>query len=365
MLYSIIVKYITYCFVLLFAVGVVTPGTTQTLAGVWENADRFIEYTPQTDNAAADSFHLVLKTYYRFVYEDIGSYPVAVQQGQDGSKNVYSLSIRYPQEKKTMQTDVWVQGDALFTSFYQKTAYTRSNSQRISEQPDTNNARASSIGVSSASNAALRNASLQENLLDGFWIERGHRNGILIYRQEQPDFFDAFFFMGTQYIKFRYWKGDFDYNEKSALFSFGEDISISVPKLMRRDDTVYSCITGNGSKLKNYEQGQFTITNEGSGLRLTIIPQNGGPGTHAVGDTYPHHRYPQITALPFYYSADDSVFTFGEPFLTRSSITHLKEEIAAHNSRKRSPPEPLLKADELDFYWDRIKELRKNTTVNQ
>lgn len=354
-LYFTIVKSLAYCFVLFFVIGFVAPGTAQTLAGVWENTERFIEYTPQPGDAADDSLHIVLKTYYRFVYEDVGAYPVTVQQAQDGAKNVYALSIRYPQEKKPMQTDVWVNGDALFTSFYRKTAYTRSVPQQSAGQSSTE-----------AETAAVQNsASPQDSMLDGFWVEQGHRNGLLIYRQDQPDFFDAFFFMGGQYIKFRYWKGDFEYNEKNALFTDADGASIRIPKLIQRYDAVYSCITGNGSTLKNYEQGTFSIKSEGTAQQLTVTPQTGGPGTHAVGDTYPHHQYPQISSLSFYYNADDSVFAFGTPFLTRSSVVNLQEEISAHNSLKRSPPEPLLKADELDFYWDRIKELRQNTAANR
>ena len=123
--------------------------------------------------------------------------------------------------------------------------------------------------------------------------------------------------------------------------------------------TVYSCITDNGSKLKNYEKGTVSIADANGVRQLTLTPQGGGPGTHAVGDVYPHQKYPQVQALPLYYNESDGAFAFGEPFLTRSPISDLQEEITRHNSIKRPPPEPLLKADELDFYSDRIKEIRK------
>ncbi len=93
--------------------------------------------------------------------------------------------------------------------------------------------------------------------------------------------------------------------------------------------------------------------------QLTLIPQGGGPGTYAIGDVYPNQKYPKVQSLPLYYSETDTAFAFGEPFLIRSSISDLQGEIKRHNSLKRPPPEPLLKADELDFYWERIKEIRK------
>ena len=197
-------------------------------------------------------------------------------------------------------------------------------------------------------------------ILDGFWVEQGFRNGILIYQQAAPAFFDAFFFNGTQYIKFRYWIGDFEYKEKYAGFAFDDGLQVTVPKFIRQYDAIYSCVTDNGSRLKNYEKGAVSISNGKNGMRqLTLIPQGGGPGTYAIGDVYPNQKYPKVQSLPLYYSETDTAFAFGEPFLIRSSISDLQGEIKRHNSLKRPPPEPLLKADELDFYWERIKEIRK------
>lgn len=325
------------------------PCPAQPLAGIWENSERFIEYTGKTDGTVEDTLRIVLKTYYRFVYEDMGTYPVKVSQEDTG--NIYSLRIRYPGYKTPVSADVWVHGDGLFASFYKKVPHTlAAGTQQNAAQSGIEEIQTNSSSV----------ASSPATVLDGFWVEQGFRDGILIYQQKAPAFFDAFFFNGTQYIKFRYWTGDFEYKEKYAGFAFEDGLQVSVPKFIRQYDTIYSCITDNGSKLKNYEKGSITISDGGSGIQqITLTPQGGGPGTHATGDVYPNQKYPKVQGLPFHYSKTDAAFAFGEPFLTRSSILDLQKEISRHNSLKRPPPEPLLKADELDFYWERIREIRK------
>ena len=345
-------KYIKhFCISLSLLLILSIPCPAQSLTGIWENPERFIEFIGKDNRTVADTLRIVLKTYYRFVYDDMGSYPIAAEQ--EKSKNVYSLQIRYPGFKIPITTSVWVYADGLFTSFYKKIPFTLAT-ERQQNKPQ------SGVVESSISTQSGIGASLQPTILDGFWVEQGFRDGILIYQQEAPPFFDAFFFNGTRYIRFRYWTGDFEYKDKHAEFTFDDGVPVAVPKFIRQYDAVYSCITDNGSKLKNYEKGTLSIESDNGGMqRLTLAPQGGGPGTHATSDVYPHQRYPKIQGLPLYYDKSDEAFSFGEPFLTRSSISDLQEEIKRHNSLKRPPPEPLLKADELDFYWERIKQIRK------
>lgn len=358
-------KYIIYYCSLFFAFTL--PCSAQSLSGIWGNTERFIEYAENTENQEEKSgtetgvFNMALKTYYRFVYEDMGSYPVTVVP-QEGLPNVYDCAIRYPHCKQPAKTAVWVYKDSLFTSFYRRIPYTvgaekRSSAAAESAQTNTDSPEAAQTVSSDGGTEYTHSDTAQ--LIEGFWIEQGFRNGILIYPQETPEFFDAFFFLGSRYIKFRYWKGEFAYKEQQARFTAGDGQQIAVPKMIKYADTVYRCITDNGSKLKNYEQGTVTLKADTAVYRLSIVPEGGGPGSNAVGDIYPHHQYPQIKDLPFHCEEDGSIFAFGTPFLTRSAVTNLQDEVKKHNSLKRKPPEPLLKADELDFYWERIKEIRK------
>ena len=341
-------KYIKYfCIGLSLFLILSLPCPAQSLTGIWENSERFIEFTGKDNNSTVvDTLRIVLKTYYRYVYDDMGTYPVAAEQENTG--NMYSLRIRYPGYKAPVPADVWIHSNGLFTSFYKKVSHTlAAGTQQNAAQSEIDKIRTNSPASSPAT------------VLDGFWVEQGFRDGILIYQQEAPAFFDAFFFHGTQYIRFRYWTGDLEYKEKQAQFVCDDSSQVSVPKFIRQYGTVYSCITDNGSRLKNYEKGTVSIADANGMQQLTLTPQGGGPGTHAVSDVYPHQKYPQVQALPLYYNESDGAFAFGEPFLIRSPISDLQEEITRHNSIKRPSPEPLLKADELDFYSDRIKEIRK------
>ena len=81
-------KHITHFSIILFFFLILSlPCPAQSLTGVWENGERFIEYTGKADGAAEDTLRIVLKTYYRFVYEDMGAYPVSVKQND--TENTY------------------------------------------------------------------------------------------------------------------------------------------------------------------------------------------------------------------------------------------------------------------------------------
>lgn len=309
----------------------------QTLTGIWENTERFIEYTEaesntatqNTDAAAAKAHRMrvVLKPYYRFVYEDAGTYETTIVQ-PDPAKALYRLSIRYPNTKMQTGLPVWIDGDKLFTSFYKKEAFeVLANSQAPQKNNDPQQQ--------------------PEDPLEGFWIEQGHRSGIRIYPQEPPEFLDAYFFMHGSYIKFRYWKdNELEPKEADAQFQLENGTAVSVSKLLERSGCRYSCITSNSTTLRNYEKGSYHISTESETPLLTLSAQGAGPGSHAVGDAYPHQRYAPLHAVPLSYSTQDGVFAFGRPFLKRAALSNLDTEIKQHNSIRRPPPEPLLKTDE-------------------
>ncbi|MGP1454203.1 MAG: hypothetical protein ACTTJ7_00345 [Treponema sp.] len=299
----------------------------QALTGIWENTERLIEYTA-TENQESYRMRVVLKPYYRFVYEDAGTYETTVVQAGP-AKALYQLSIRYPNTKKQTSLPVWIDGDKLFTSFYKKEAFEVISPSPIAPQTDNLQQR-------------------HEDPLEGFWIEQGHRSGICIYPQEPPEFLDAYFFMHGSYIKFRYWKdNELESKKSTAQFQLESGATVSVPKLLERSGCRYSCITSNSTTLRNYEKGSYHIATESEAPLLTLTAQGGGPGSRAVADTYPHQRYAPLRDVPLSYSTQDGTFAFGLPFLTRSALSDLDAEIQKHNSIRRPPPEPLLKADEV------------------
>jgi len=113
------VKHIKHFCISLFLFLILSlPCPAQSLTGIWENSERFIEFTGKDGNTVADTLRIVLKTYYRFVYDDMGTYPIIAEQDKGG--NIYSLQIRYPGFKIPITTSVWVHAGGFFTSFYKK-----------------------------------------------------------------------------------------------------------------------------------------------------------------------------------------------------------------------------------------------------
>ncbi len=312
------------------------------LNGIWENGERFIEYRIHSDNTVdsdvePDTMRTVLKPYYRFYYDDSGRLPFSVKR-KDEQKNIYILSIKYAGVKKRMEAPVWIYKDSLFASFYQKEPF--------------------KITKNGFEVDFIEKNDKEPSILNGFWIEKGCRKELRLYPQDTPDSFDAFFFMNGQYIQFRYWKDYLMYREQSAVFKYTKEELIKFPKFLRRGGDIYTCITSNGSTLRNYTKGTYTINTEDAKLYLTLTPDGGGPGSDAVGDTYPHEKYAEVQDLPLFIDEKDGAFGLDAPFVHRSAVTDLDAVIKKHNSLRRPPPEPMLQADQLDFYWERIQMIR-------
>lgn len=300
------------------------------LEGIWENGSRFAEITKSGGgNPDEINIKLVLKTYYTYVYDNSGSFS-AVMEKKDGFDSVFNLTAEYPFFKKKPVLPVCAENNALFTSFYEKTKY-ESAEETLSDEflPE-------GIDPEKADYALNRHTSL----LYGFWVEQGSPNGLLLYPPEEIKSLDAYFFTENEYIRFRYWLDDLAYNDKTAHFTDAAGNSYQVPKLIERNGLVYSCITSNGRVLRNYEKGTYTVKTEtdlegAEKMTLTLNPSGAGPGSNAAADTYPNPQFPLMENVPLYVLDGGKVFSLGKPYLTRSKVENLDEEIKAHNSKKR------------------------------
>ncbi len=300
------------------------------LDGIWENGGRFIEFMRDSKQDKLD-MRIVLKPYFRYVYEEMGTFRTDIQDVQNFA-GLYLLRISYPRIKKAVWLPICIQNDFLFTSFYQRADYT-----------------------SSEGNETIAHSSP----LYGFWLEQGSRDGILLYPNDPPEWIDAYFFTDTEYFKFRYWLEDFERNEKQAKFKDSSGLEFTVPRVLKRGDLAYSCVTANSSVLRNFEKGFYNVKPQVEGYSITITPKTAGPGSHAAADTYPNAKYPEVINLPLYLTADGKIFSYGEPFLFKSEVSDLSAEIAKHNSLRKEPPELQLVPDELDFHWEELKRLQE------
>ncbi len=281
--------------------------TGNDIFGIWENGGRFVEFSKDAANKL--NMRIVLKPYYRFVYDEVSKYNVSYKKDENSNSQGY-LKIAYPRTRKAIVLPVCIENNLFFTSFYKKFAYT------------VNGQKPSSLE--------------QKNLLFGFWVEQGNRDGILLYPNEVPKTIDAYFFTEDSYIKFRYWLDDLVYNEKKAFVQGKDGRTYEFPKFLKRGALVYSCITSNGRTLRNFETGTYSVNtgkNESGkeNLSLSLHPQGSGPGTHSAPDTYPHPKFPVVENVPLYFLDNNAIFSIGYPYLERSKVFNLDEEIKKHN----------------------------------
>ncbi len=277
------------------------------LSGIWENPTRFVALSPE------GSARIILKTYYGFVFDNAFSASWTASTGDFPS--IYNLEIRYPGERESGKIPVAIIDDFFYLRFYRRF-----------------------LNESSApAEAALAG-------LSGLWLPGGTGTDILIYRREVPESFHAFYFTESEYFRIRYWKTDARPRELNARFQDSSSLEHGVPKFMTVSGTLYTCVTGGSTILRNYERGRYSYTDG----KLKLEPSD--------AETSSPPFLEDILDLTF--SEDGMVFAVGRPAYQRSAVTDLDAAIAAHNSLRRPPRKPLIEFMDLDFRWDDIERIR-------
>ncbi len=310
-------------------------GRAGSLAGIWENRSRFVQFSD------TEGMRIVLKPYYGFVYEDTGWIPAAVT-GADGAASpdsatggVSLISVRYSGEKTDAEVPAALLGDGLWFRFF----------SRLDRVPPAHSGSAGTdAAAADATNAA--NAALAARL-SGFWRAAGATDAMRLYRGEPAEDFYTYYFAGDRYWRIRFWATDARKRDVLAHFPGSDGVDIPIPKFLEIAGALYTCVTGTGTLVRNYEAGSWSLADG----KMTFAPDRiVYPGTAA------EYRNPARVTV----SADGAVLAFGEPWLTRSKITDLDAEITAHNGLRRPPREPLLEFMDLDFRWEDIERIRNH-----
>lgn len=350
---------------------IVRSPAEQILPGIWENGGRFVEFYGGAESSGVDRLRIVLKPFYRFVYDAPVSFTASLKSSPQSADGVFVgiLNLKYPNEKKIFSQPLFVMPEYLFTSFYERVPFEKeyagsadgldgAGNSAVVPSPD---GAANAVRVIPEDNE--RGPLTDSSVLHGFWVEQGSKDGILLYPCNPAESFNAYFFYGGRYIKFRYRQGASVYSEKKASFTAEDGGRYLVPKMFVRDGLVYSCITNAGSVLRNYETGSYGIE-KSTGARterllLTIVKDGAGPGKNAAAATLPDYVYMFKENAAFYLAPQAGVFALGAPFLVRSSITNLEEEIDAHNKKRKKPREPDIADDDFDYNWEEARRLQK------
>lgn len=309
------------------------------VVGVWENSSRFLEFSSD------GKMRVVLKPYYAFVYEDAGWIPCAVsekegrtfldpvQGGASLEEGVFSFTVRYPGDRTPSVFSAAILniggGESVSGTDAPRGFFTR---YYVRQDASTGS------GTEESDDTAR---------FSGFWVCGGGGDGVKLYRSPPEDDLFCLYFDGGRYYKIRYWRTDARIRDVQAVFSPEQDGSApprTVPKFFSADGFLYTCITGTGTTLRNYESGSWGVA--GGAVTLTA-------------DRIVYAGAKKTETLPFYFSADGSVLALGAPYAVRSSVNDLDAEIAAHNAKRRPPREPPLELMDLDFHWDEIDELRR------
>lgn len=311
------------------------------LSGIWENGSRFVQFYDNEQDINGQNMRIVLKPYYRFVYEAqaVLSASFETEKQINGRDFAGVLSIKYPYEKKTFSQPIFISSNNLFTSFYKK------------EKAEKEEAEIPAAGLNEDKNSPLY----------GFWIEQGYAGGVMLYPAEPIKSFNAYFFYSGRYIKFRYWYDDLVYSDKKAFFDT-EEGRFRIPKMIKRGNRVYSCITNIGSVLRNYEKGYYKIEKsdaENGSFFIFINKDGAGPGKNAEADTLPDYLLKFKESIAVHFSDSGLFFAMGEPYLIRSAVINLDKEIEAHNKKRKKPREPDIVDDDLDYNWEEAKRLQK------
>jgi hypothetical protein len=305
----------------------VTPALSP-LKGVWERSDRFIEFTDD------GKMRIVLKPYYGFVYEDTGY--IDCEYSTD-SVGVTSVTPRYPGEKKLRTLTLAILQGGIYLDAMARVAAGGDEAKAETEaEPDAE---------SPASEAASFSPSLSAPR--GVYRALASAGPILLYKEDPPEDAYAWVFEAPHYWRIRYWKTDARFRDRKAVLKRPDGTKLEVEKFLRIDGELFTCVTGTGTTLRNYETGIFELRDAAFTFR---------PDRPVYEGTEARYREP----VPFAMSEDGGILAFGEPWLTRSSIANLDEAIRAHNAKRRPARKPIFGYMELDFHWDEIERIRGN-----
>lgn len=287
----------------------ITFAMPESLIGVWETPDRFVEFSSDAQ------MRIVLKSYYGFVYEPFSWLNCQLAQStlEDDSQKVYTLNLQYANEKKEQPLTVAVLHDALYLDFMKR---------------------------------YLRDDEKSSGTLDGSWIVSGSGSSVRLYPLSESETFFVLIFDGSLYYRIRYWRTDARERDRSGLFIGKDGREFSLPKFIRIDGNLYTCITSTGTKIRNFEQGTFI--DEENTISFS-------PDSIIYSGTEAAYRKP----IPFV--LDGNVLAFGEPYLVRSTILDLDAVIAEHNAKRRPPRKPIFEFMKLDFRWEEIERIRGGT----
>ncbi|MBR5867542.1 MAG: hypothetical protein IKZ04_06485 [Spirochaetaceae bacterium] len=274
------------------------------LHGVWQNDSRIVVFEQKP------SMDIVLKLFYGWYYDrtaepeenvparprndatsikaqvvTVSFEPIIPESNVSGAWNVV---LFYPDFNKTVVVPVAVFNQKLYTDF---NILIENENHQVFQ------------AASNASGITVNLPSFSEN----------------IYSYYQAD---------ENMYKIRYWQTDMDYDSETLAEFKIENENFFVKKHLKVGQTVYTCVPGKGTVIRNVEKISRDL-------------------------------------FSFELSPDKRICVNSDCYLSLSQIKadELYEEIKTENSRQRPPRKPLLPPPDVDFHYEQIKDLRKNAII--
>jgi hypothetical protein len=323
----------------LFNVHAQVPGL---LSGLWEGSDRLVCFNPAAVETSSGNTYLtvVLKTFYGWYYDrtaepvSFGTTPRTINDTT--ARNAEHIPVSFaPAGKFQKLSDSSDSGSWILSLTYHRNKiyyipvaviggnlYLNFKIKRPVSQPQDN--------TKKADNGMLPAVSDGNHPLTGYWQGFPPRTSLRVSEFTQGDSIVSFYITPDAVYHIRYWRTDMSYDEATAIFSDGA-FTGSVPARISCCGSVYTCVTGKSSTIRNVEKSTLPET--------MVIDSTGTLGA------------------------------FGIPYLTlvdkQGSESACIGRLTAANKRRKPQPPPPFPPSNLDWHWDTINYLEQNNSLIQ
>lgn len=268
---------------------------------------------------------------YKFIPLTPELIPNKVVKQEDGdeiladgiSSGAWTLQVKYPRRKEIYNIPFAVIGNKLYLNFLVK----EEDSDKL------------------AKNSFLDGNIMQSgNPLNGYWQDNGNAIGLLVSPAKNSNELMSYYIIDDDFYCIRYWKTDMEYGKDAKAFFSDEKETYSVPKHLKVSDSVFTCVNGRGSKIRNIKKSN-KFDSEYS-LNSILVKKN---GTDENGND-------------FSYSVRTStICAIGKPYLELVEGKTIEQIIKEDSEKEYPKPEPLFPPHGvLDFDWSIIEDPPKN-----
>lgn len=314
---------------ILFCGSVFSLDIPDSLLGIWEGKDRYVFFENQGDKESPEIV-VVLKTYYGW-YLDRASEPSSYSETEARTRNnathkeaehiTFELN---PVSRCTLTDNVWE-----LTFRYSKRDINYVPVAIIDNKMYLDFFIKDKIPVYDENG----NPVVNENPYNGLWRGNAVSEGIKICTQKEAENIGAFYIWDDKIYNIRYWKSDMDFSSDAALYS-KNDTEFNVDSHLFSAGNVYSCVSGRSHKIRNPQDP------------VTFNPED------------------------YIFDEDKNILVCDkEPYLVKlldkNTMEQLMEIVKQANSRHAPKEKPLFEDSQLDWHWDVIDELEKNSELVQ